>query len=59
MKNREPGNGRWDTKCNEDDIKLFIKLGGSEVNAENAIILCEMYLEKEFHLHKIIRAVHN
>jgi len=26
MKNREPGNGKWETKLNEDNLKLFIKL---------------------------------
>ena len=59
VKNRAPGQGKWDTKLNEQDIKQYIKIAGSELTKEHPVIVTEMYFDKEVSIPKIIRAIHN
>jgi hypothetical protein len=59
VKSREPGAGKWDTKLNEQDIKQYIKMAGSELTKDSPVIVTEMYFDKEVSIPKLIRAIHN
>jgi hypothetical protein len=54
-----PALGKWDCKINQDDIKVFVNVKGSEVTKEFPLAKAEMYFPSGTRISRIMRAIHN
>ena len=50
---------QWELKLNKEDIKVFIRKGGSEHNAEQPYIKTEILFNSYLQMNKVIKAVSN
>ena len=50
---------KWELKLNKNDVKVFIKKGGSHLNENMPYIKTEVLFNSYFQMNKIIKAVSN
>ena len=47
----------WELKLNKQDVKVFIRKGGSEFNADQPFIKTEVLFNSYYSMNKLIKAV--
>ena len=48
---------KWELKLNKDDVKVYIKKGGSEYSADHPYIRTEVLFNSYYQMNKILNAV--
>ena len=48
---------KWELKLNKEDIKVFIKKGGSHIRADLPYIKVEVLFNSYFQMNKVVKAV--
>jgi len=54
-----PTLGRWDTKVDEESIKIFVNMKGSEVCKDFPLVKSEMYFSAGTTVENVLSAIHD
>jgi len=54
-----PSLGKWDTKVDEENIKIFVNMKGSEVCKDFPLIKSDMYFSAGVTVENVLRAIHD
>mmetsp|Transcript_7069 Transcript_7069/g.5322 ORF Transcript_7069/g.5322 Transcript_7069/m.5322 type:complete len:140 (+) Transcript_7069:93-512(+) len=59
VKDMSPENGKWETKIDTEDLKIYMKQKGTHLTKEHPVVLSFMYFPESFDMNQIMIAIHN